>query len=320
MTTTSEEFTTALDAAFASVSEEDLNKLLKNWGDKESFRTRLINQFNSWPDVLKDKVKIDVQIDPDYFGPHRFLSFKDVNLAYVNLENVDLENVDLKGANLGGAQLKGADLEGAQLTCSCLVDADLENADLRGACFLGANLRGANLSGADLEGAHLKGAYLEGARLQDTNLEGAHLKGAYLEGANLKGATGLVDRYQNKHITLDADTMRVTINSKTILPDELLCCYFNSALYPKNKGFIENPTTFDQWKKNFVDLYQDSSCRIVTPPQSKVNLRVSEDSMEKWVVAMLPRLEDAWNKREQDPTRLGIQQFLKNLEGGAQQG
>jgi hypothetical protein len=304
MTKTLEQFSQELDAAFASVSEEHLNELLASWGQKEeSVKARLKKQFNSWPDGFKGfddpKDIINVDIDKNSVRRHHFLSFKKyqvpkkMDLSYIDLRDVNLYFSTLTGVNMTGADLRGANLEGALLD---------------GALLDGARLRNANLEGADLEGARLEGA----------RLEGANLKGANLTGANLEDAKGLVDPYQNRHITFGAGTMRVRINSETILPDELLCCYSNSALYPKNKGFIENPTTFDQWKKNFVDLYQDSSRRIVTPPQSRFNLEVSGD-INAWVLAMLPRLEEAWNKREQDPTRLRIQQLLNNFQAGAQQ-
>jgi hypothetical protein len=284
---TTEEFTEALDAAFASVTVEDLNKMLESWGENEkSVRTRLISQFNSWPDAFKDfdlENMIDVDISEPSVGRHQFLSFQYCGVP----EGTDLSGIDLRDVYLGLFTL------------------------------IGVTLKGGDLRGVDLRGAEMN----------DTNLEGARLEGVRLDGADLKGAKGLVvdkDKNQNSKLTFGHDTGTVatgtvTIDEHTELPSDLLCCYFNSALYPKNKSFIENPTTFAEWAKNFNNLFQDSSSRIVTPPQSRLNLEVSGD-INEWVLAMLPRLEDAWNKREQDPTRLEIQKFFNNLKAGPQQG
>ena len=257
---TTEEFTTALDEAFASVSEEDLNKMLESWGENEqSVKTRLINQFKSWPDVFQDfdpEYIINVEIDEDSVGRHQFLSFEDCGMKEgTDLSNIDLRDVDLSYFTLTGVTLKGADL------------------------------RGANLHYADID---------------NTNLEGALLDGARLEIADLKGAKGLVDKNQNSKLTFGHDTGTVTIDERTELPSDLLCCYFNPRLYKNddtNTGFIDNPTTFEDFAYNFVQKYRYASDPIVTPPGSTLNLKVS-GHMEAWVATMLEGLQNAWNERE----------------------
>ena len=260
MTTTLEEFTTALDKAFASVSEEDLNKLLASWGqNEESVKARLKEQFNSWPDVFKyfdPEHIINVEIDEDSVGRHQFLSFSDCGVEGVtDLSNIDLRDVDLHMFKLTGINLTGADLR----------DALLRSADM-----------------------------------DDTNLEGARLDGARLEMADLKGAKGLVDKNQNSKLTFGHDTGTVTIDERTELPSDLLCCYFNPRLYKNddtNTGFIDNPTTFEDFAYNFVQKYRYASDPIVTPPGSTLNLKVS-GHMEAWVATMLEGLQNAWDERE----------------------
>ena len=299
MAKTLDQFSQELDAAFASVSEEDLNKLLASWGEnEESVKARLINQFNSWPDVFKyfdPEHIINVEIDEDSVGRHQFLSFLDCGVP----EGTDLSGIDLRDVNLHMFKLTGV---------------TLKDADLRG-----ANLRS--------------------AEMQDTNLEGALLDGARLEMADLQGAKGLVvDKNQNPKLSFGHDTEivatgTVTIDECTALPSDLLCCYFDPRLYQNDDtstGFIENPTTFEDFAKNFVQKYRYTSDPIVTPPGSTLNLKVS-CHMEAWVATMLPDLQNAWNEREaeretaREAAREGydadIDAFMASLraEGGAQQ-
>jgi hypothetical protein len=262
-TKTVEQFSEELNAAFEDVLPYEWKTLLpsRNSDSKKNFLNFLNflkevfkERFKTWPDVLKDKVRISLEIDESSDGPHRFLSFK---------------GADLRGANLSSAVLFGNDLS----------DAVLER----------ANLSGANLSGADLSGA------------------------------DLSGAKGLVDKSQNSTITFGADTATISINENTKLPNDLLCGYFNPKLYQNddkknnNSGFIDNPTTFDDFKFNFIKKYLNSSDPIVTPPGSRVNLNVSGD-INAWVAAMLPALEKAWDAREaernNDPAIADMYKFM----------
>jgi hypothetical protein len=314
MTTTDElittkEFTEALDAALASVPDNYWvslkQRLGDSWGSKESVKTRLINQFDSLPDDFKVfdlEDIINVSIDEDSVGLHRFLSFP---TGCGILEGTDLSNIDLR-------------------------DVDLSYFTLTRVTLKGADLRGANLEYVDMI---------------DTNLEGALLDGARLEMADLTGATGLVvDKNQKPKRTFGHGTAgtvatgTVTIDERTALPRDLLCCYFDPRLY-QNDGtttdFIENPTTFEDFVENFVKKYRYASDPIVTPPGSTLNLKVS-CHMEAWVAMMLPNLQNAWNEREteretereavreavRDDYNEDIDQFMASLraEGGAQQG
>ena len=266
--TTTEEFTTALDAAFAFVPDNYWvslkQRLGDSWGSKESVKTRLINQFKSWPDVFQDfdpEYMINVNIDEDSFGPHRFLSFLDCGVE----EETDLSNINLSDVNLHMFRLIGV---------------TLKNADLRD-------------------------AYLRSAEMKDTNLEGALLDGACLENADLRGAKGLVDKNQKPKLTFGhgtgtVATGTVTIDEGTQLPSDLLYCYFDRRLY-QNDGtttdFIENPTTLKDFLENFKKKYRYTSDPIVTPPGSTLNLKVS-GHMEAWVATMLPDLQNAWDERE----------------------
>ena len=296
---TTEAFTAALDAAFASVPAEDLNKMLESWGEnQESVRTRLISQFNSWPDAFKDfdlDNMIDVDISEPSVGRHQFLSFSG---GLGMEEGTDLSGIDLRDVNLG------------------LFD-----------------LIGVTLKGADLRGANMYYAYMN-----DTNLEGALLDGARLESADLKGAKGLVvdkDKNQNSKLTFGhgtgtVATGTVTIDERTELPSDLLWCYFDPRLYQNddtNTGFIVNPTTFEDFAKNFVQKYRGASDPIVTPPGSTLNLKVS-CHMEGWVAVMLPALQNAWDEREaareaaRDEYDADIDAFMASLraEGSDRQG
>ena len=300
---TTEAFTEALDAAFASVPVEDLNKMLESWGEtKESVRNRLIKQFDSWPDEFKDfdlDNMIDVDISEPSVGRHQFLSFSG---GLGMEEGTDLSGIDLRDVYLGLFTLTGVTLKGA-------------------------DLRGANLRFADMD---------------DTNLEGALLDGACLEIANLKGAKGLVvdkDKNQNSKLTFGhgtgtVATGTVTIDERTELPSDLLCCYFDPRLYQNddtNTGFIVNPTTFEDFATNFVQKYRRASDPIVTPPGSTLNLKVS-CHMERWVAVMLPALQNAWDEREAereaerkaviDEYDADIDEFMASLraEGSDRQG
>ena len=250
MTTTLEEFTTALDKAFASVSQEDLNKLLASWGEnEESVKARLKEQFNSWPDGFKGfddpKDIINVRIDKNSVGCHQFLSVRNYKApAGMDLSNIDLRDVNLSLFTLTGVNLRGADLRGANLYC---------------------------------------------ADMDDTNLHGARLEGARLFGVDLKGAKGTV-----------------TIDHGTKLPSELLRLYFDPEFYQydaANRGFVNKPTTFDDFKTRFIRVINcisqhtyPSDTRL-TPPGSTLRIKVSGD-INAWVVAMLPDLENAWYERE----------------------
>jgi hypothetical protein len=288
MTKTEEKFAEELDAAFEDVLPYEWKTLLpsRNSDSKKNFLNFLNflkevfkERFKTWPDVLKDKVRISLEIDESSDGPHRFLSFK---------------GADLRGANLSSAVLFGNDLS----------DAVLERA---------------NLSGADLSGADLSGAYMVDADLRGADLRGANLSGADLSGADLSYAKGLVDESQNSTITFGHQTAAVIVNHKTHLPNDLLYCYFNPKLYQNddkknnNSGFIDNPTTFDDFKFNFIKKYLNSSDPIVTPPKSRVNLNVSGD-INAWVAAMLPALKKAWDAREaernNDPAIADMYKFM----------
>ena len=289
---TTEEFTEALDAAFASVTVEHLNKMLESWGEtKESVRNRLINQFDSWPDEFKDfylENMIDVDIREPSVGRHQFLSFEDCGVP----EGTDLSGIDLRDVNL---------------SVFTLISVTLKGADLRG-------------------------ANLDYAKMNDTNLEGARLEGARLDGADLKGAKGLVvdkDKNQNSKLTFGhgtgtVATGTVTIDERTELPSDVLCCYFDPRLYQNddtNTGFIVNPTTFEDFAKNFVQKYRGASDPIVTPPGSTLNLKVS-CHMEGWVAVMLPALQNAWDEREaareaaRDEYDADIDEFMASLRAG----
>jgi hypothetical protein len=135
-TKTLEQFTTELDAAFAGVSQDDLKKLLKSWDsdpDEDFLKGAFIQRFETWPDVLKDTVRISVEIDESLDGPHTFLCCKNAMLVFANLSCARLFNFDLRGANLYNADLSGADLSGAYLSGAYLSGADLSGVDLSGA-------------------------------------------------------------------------------------------------------------------------------------------------------------------------------------------
>jgi len=129
MTKTVEKFAEELDAAFAQfsrVSKDDLKKLFKYWeldfdesyheNSLDELKTSLKKQFESWPDVLKDKVTISLKINGNLDGSDRFLSFKGADLTGANLSGADLSFVDLSGADLSGANLIGATLRGVKIT------------------------------------------------------------------------------------------------------------------------------------------------------------------------------------------------------------
>jgi hypothetical protein len=294
-TKTLEQFTTALEAAFEEVSSEDLKKLLESWEWKNvdedplednlnRIKTLLKNQFESWPDILKDKVTISLEIDENLDDSHRFLSFK------------------------------GADLTGADLTGADLIDTDLRDAILRGAILSDADLINAILSGADLRDAILSGADLWGADLRDAILTGAILTGATTTLTRAKGL--VVDEGQNEQNTVPANSGTVSISKNTKLPNDLLCCYFNRKLYQndtENSGFIDNPITFENWEENFVKKFTDASDPNVTPPGSRFNLNVS-GNINEWIAAMRPALKEAWDERQKNLARLAIEKAFLNLE------
>jgi hypothetical protein len=260
-TKTVEQFSEELDAALSVFSEQSWEGLLKptTWGlnDRSALIGFYKNQFKSWPDVLKNAVKIVQRTDGNLDSSHFCLSFRDLNQHDLNqtsrIKYINLNQVDLTGATLPNAYLAHAAMIATKLT-----DADLT----------GADLTGADLSGADLS-----------------------------------GAKGLLDEDQNKKIPTDANEWPVLIDENTKLPNDLLCCYFNPKLYQnddkksKNSGFIDNPTTFNDFKFKFIKKYLDSSTPIVTPPGSRFNLKVLGD-INAWVEAMLPALEKAWDARE----------------------
>jgi hypothetical protein len=290
-TKTVEQFTTELKVALDVFSEQSWEGLLKptTWGlnDRSDLIRFYKHQFESWPDVLKNAVKIVQRTDGNLDSSHSWLSFRDLNHRDLNqisrIKDINLNQVDLTGARLPNAYLARASMIATKLT-----DADLT----------GADLTGANLWGADLS-----------------------------------GAKGLLDEDQNKKIPTDANEWPVLIDKNTTLPNDLLCCYFNPKLYQNddkknnNSGFIDNPTTFDEFKFKFIKKYFDSSNPIVTPPGSRFNLKVSGDigDINAWVEAMLPALEKAWDAREaerkNDPTRVKIDEFMAafNAADGNQQ-
>jgi hypothetical protein len=283
MTKTLQDFTTELKVALSVFSEKSCEDLLEpTWGLND--RSDLIRfyeyQFESWPDVLKNAVKIVQITDGNLDSSHSWLSFRDLNQHDLNqtsrINYINLNQVDLTGARLPNAYLAHAAMIATKLT-----DADLSYADLTM-----ADLRDADLRDADLRGA------------------------------NLRGAKGLLDEDQNKKNPTDANKWPVLIDKNTTLPDDLLCCYFNPKLYQND---TENSIPFDNFAdfaKAFTGKYLDSSNPIVTPPGSRFNLKVSGD-INAWVAAMLPALEKAWDAREAErddaPAREAIEEFRAAL-------
>jgi hypothetical protein len=276
-TKTLEQFTAELDAALSVFSEQSWEDLLKPTG--LNHRSGLIR-----------------------FYKHQFLFWPDVLKNAVKIVQITDGNLDSSHSWLSFRDLNQNDLnQTSRINYINLIQVDLTGARLPNAYLAHAAMIATKLTDADLSYA---------------DLTMADLRDADLRGANLRGAKGLLDEDQNKKILTDANKWPVLIDKNTTLPNDLLCCYFNPKLYQND---TENSIPFDNFAdfaKAFTGKYQNSSDPIVTPPGSRVNLKVSGD-INAWVAAMLPALEKAWDAREDvrknDKTTVEIDQFMAAL-------
>jgi uncharacterized protein YjbI with pentapeptide repeats len=296
MTKTLQDFTEALDAAFEGVSKKDLKRLLASWGrdvdedhlenSLDELKTSLKNQFESWPNILKDTVTINREIDESSDGSHRFLSFK-------------------------GADLRGADLSGADLS-----DADLSD----------ANLTGADLSDVDLGGADLNGANLTGADLSDVDMSGVDLGGADLSGADLTTALELVERRQNSRITFSADKTIIINEKTKLSIDLLCCYFNPKLYQNDTENSIPFDNFADFAKAFTGKYLDSSNPRVTPLGSTHYLKVSGYTYINAWVAAMLPALKEVWDAREDvrnnDPARTAIDEFMNalNAAGDPQNG
>ena len=196
-------------------NEEDLGKVIDNFGNNEKARWWLLNGAERDQEAL---------ILPGADLSNALL-FK-ANLKGANLSGANLSEIRLGEANLSGANLKGANLEKSYLNEAKLERANLEGANLKGADLERTNLKRATLEKADLseaklDGAILKEANLKGANLKNANLDKAVLTGADLTGANLSGAKIYYSSTRN-YPKYSTNLEGAKYNDKTILPEDYI--------------------------------------------------------------------------------------------------